>query len=68
MQLYNLNVDIGELTNVIDDHPGVVEKLIPLLTSYVENGRSTPGVPQPNTGGSVWDQLWWMTPNTGAKM
>jgi arylsulfatase A len=68
IQLYDLETDIGEKQNVHDKHPDVVEELKALLTQYVENGRSTPGAKQGNTGDIEWEQLWWMlsqTPNTG---
>ncbi|MBT3346219.1 MAG: arylsulfatase [Gemmatimonadetes bacterium] len=64
IQLYDLEADIGEGTNVQDQHPDVVERLQNLLTKYVEEGRSTEGAPQVNTGGNRWDQLWWM-PDAG---
>ena len=60
MQLYDLEADIGERNNIIADHPELVESMKQLLTHYVENGRSTPGEKQPNTGTSKWQQLWWM--------
>jgi len=60
IQLYNLDTDIGERTNVYDEYPEVVAELKTLLTRYVETGRSTPGQPQENTGGPGWEQLWWM--------
>jgi arylsulfatase A-like enzyme len=66
IQLYDLNADIGERTNVQDQHPDVVEELQALLTRYVEEGRSTPGKPQPNTGDPYWPQLWWMQPEENA--
>ncbi len=62
IQLYNLDTDIGERTNVHDQYPDIVEELKTLLTRYVETGRSTPGASQPNTGGPGWKQLWWMSP------
>jgi arylsulfatase A len=67
IQLYDLNADIGERRNVQGEHPEVVDELKALLTRYVENGRSTPGTEQGNTGGIEWEQLWWMltrTPDT----
>lgn len=64
IQLYNLDQDIGESRNVYDKHPEVVEKLKALLTRYVENGRSTPGTKQGNTGPVEWEQLWWMLART----
>lgn len=60
IQLYDLEADIGESSNIQDQHPQVVERLTALLTKYVEEGRSTPGTPQVNTGGNRWDGLWWM--------
>ncbi|MBL7077076.1 MAG: arylsulfatase [Kiritimatiellae bacterium] len=60
IQLYDLEADVGERTNVQDQHPDVVEKLTALLTSYVRDGRSTPGAPQPNTGVRYWPQLNWL--------
>lgn len=60
IQLYDLQADIGECTNVQDEHPDIVEQLTDLLTRYVLEGRSTPGVAQNNTGGQMWEQLWWM--------
>jgi arylsulfatase A len=63
IQLYDLSVDVGERQNVANSHPEIVEELTTLLTHYVVNGRSTPGVRQQNHSGVDWDQLWWM-PNT----
>ena len=60
IQLYDLSTDIGERQNVHDQHVDVVEDLKALLTQYVENGRSTPGTRQRNTGPLEWEQLWWM--------
>ena len=60
IQLYDLDDDISEIRNVQDQHPQVVEHLQALLTKYVEDGRSTPGAGQSNTGGNRWEQLWWM--------
>lgn len=50
VQLYDLAADVGEQTNVQDQHPEVVARLTRLLEKYVAEGRSTPGAPQPNTG------------------
>jgi arylsulfatase A-like enzyme len=61
IQLYDMSVDIGERENVQDQHPGVVEELMELLTTYIKNGRSTPGAPQPNTGNKHWAQIHWLT-------
>ena len=60
IQLYNLAEDIGETTNVQEQHPEIVEELMALLTKYVKEGRSTPGAPQKNTGCPYWEQLTWL--------
>jgi arylsulfatase A len=60
VQLYDLEADIGERRNLQGEFPEVVEELKALLTRYVCEGRSTPGVPQANTGPVEWEQLWWM--------
>jgi arylsulfatase A-like enzyme len=49
VQLFDLDKDIGEQTNVQDQHPEVVARLTKLLEKYVADGRSTPGAPQQNT-------------------
>ncbi len=59
VQLYDLRHDIGETQNVQDEHPDVVETLRDLLTKYIQEGRSTPGAPQQNTGPAHWKQIWW---------
>ncbi len=64
VQLYNLEADIAEQENIHNEHPDVVEDLKALLTQYVENGRSTPGARQGNTGPVEWKQLWWMLART----
>lgn len=62
-QLYRLTDDAGERRNLAAEHPELVEELRLLLKRYVENGRSTPGAPQPNTGAPFWPQLCWMEKN-----
>ena len=55
VQLYDLNAEIGERTNVQDKHPEVVERLTKLLEKYLADGRSTPGARQQNEGKiSIW--------------
>ena len=55
LQLYDLTVDVGEQTNVQDQHPDVVKRLTDLLKKYVSDGRSTPGARQENEGTtSIW--------------
>jgi arylsulfatase A len=60
LQLYNLKNDIGEMRNVYKEYPEIVKELTNLMTSYVKNGRSTPGKPQQNDGKAYWNQLTWM--------
>ena len=48
VQLFNLDTERGEQTNVQDQHPEVVARLTKLLEKYVADGRSTPGAPQQN--------------------
>ncbi|OGV61675.1 MAG: arylsulfatase [Lentisphaerae bacterium RIFOXYC12_FULL_60_16] len=60
IQLYDLRMDIGERKNLFREHPAIVESMKALLTLYVEQGRSTPGKPQGNAGGTSWNELWWM--------
>lgn len=48
VQLYNLDDDIGEQTNLAHAHPERVRALDALLERLIVNGRSTPGVKQPN--------------------
>ena len=42
VQLYDLEADPGETTNVQDQHPEVVERLRDLLRKYKNDGRSAP--------------------------
>jgi len=55
VQLFDLDSDIGETTNLAEKHPKVVERLTALLQSYADRGRSTPGPKQENTGAvDIW--------------
>jgi len=60
IQLYDLENDISEMKNVQDQYPEVVEELKSLLIKYIEEGRSTPGTPQPNVEKENWPGLGWM--------
>lgn len=42
-QLYDMNKDVGERTNVYTQHPEIVSHLTALLEKYVADGRSTSG-------------------------
>ncbi len=48
MQLYNLANDIGETRNLAAQQPQRVEEMKALLEQLITDGRSTPGVRQPN--------------------
>jgi arylsulfatase A-like enzyme len=61
VQLYDLELDIGEQKNVADENQAVVDHLFDLMQSYVAQGRSTPGTPQKN---AVAVDVW---KNGGAK-
>jgi len=43
VQLFDLSKDPHEDHNLAAEHPGQVEKMVALLKSQIENGRSTPG-------------------------
>ncbi|WP_066219922.1 sulfatase family protein [Formosa haliotis] len=43
MQLYNLNQDLGETTNLVAQYPEKVDALVGILKEYIKNGRSTTG-------------------------
>ncbi len=45
-ELFNLDSDIGETTNLIDTQPELATRLAALLQSYLDKGRSTPGEAQ----------------------
>ena len=48
IQLYNLDKDPEEQTNLAATEPEVVARLTALLEQYIQNGRSTPGIKQAN--------------------
>lgn len=48
VQLFDLEAEVGEVTNVQDKHPEVVAELTRKLEEIVANGRSTPGAKQAN--------------------
>ena len=59
-QLYDMDADSAETTNLADKHPDIVQHLGSLMKRYIETGRSTPGAPQPVKGADKWPQLRWM--------
>ena len=60
VQLYDMENDVSETTNVYDQFPEVVDELKQILTQCVISGRSTPGMPQKNTGPEWWPELCWI--------
>lgn len=59
-QLYNLKSDPGEQNNLINENPEKALELKQLLSTYIKNGRSTPGENQTNDAPTSWPQLSWM--------
>ncbi len=47
-ELYNLQTDLGEATDVAQANPEVVNRLTTLMQKYIDDGRSTNGAPQKN--------------------
>jgi arylsulfatase A len=58
-ELYNMEEDPGETTNLYFKHPEMVKILTKKITKIVENGRSTPGSPQEYVDEN-WKQIAWM--------
>jgi arylsulfatase A-like enzyme len=54
-QLYDMETDPGEITNLYESHPEVVERLLKQLESDVDRGRSTDGAAQKN---DVQIKIW----------
>lgn len=50
VQLYDMTADAGEHRNLAGEHSDEVERLTRLMRRYVDEGRSTPGSAQANTG------------------
>lgn len=47
-ELYNVQTDLSETTDVAAAHPDVVARLTALMKTAIDTGRSTPGAPQKN--------------------
>jgi arylsulfatase A len=58
-ELYDLESDPSETTNVIADHKDVEARLVSSISKIIRNGRTTAGAPQPNDT-PWWDDLGWM--------
>ncbi|WP_207902856.1 sulfatase-like hydrolase/transferase [Mariniflexile fucanivorans] len=61
-ELYDIENDPGETTNLYFQHPEIVNRLKDKISKIILNGRSTEGEPQPFVMGD-WEQLTWMTLN-----
>lgn len=59
-ELYDMENDPGETTNLFFEQPEIVERLSEKITQIIKNGRSTDGTPQPFVKDN-WKQLTWMT-------
>jgi arylsulfatase A-like enzyme len=59
IQLYDLSKDIAEEHNIYNEHPDKVKELYNLLMKCINDGRSTPGIPQTNDPSlnGKWPQL-----------
>jgi len=55
-QLYNMDEDPGETTNLYESHPDIAARLLAQLESDVKRGRSTSGPDQSNDTQTI--QLW----------
>ena len=59
-QLYDLEADPAEKTNLEAKYPEVVQRLGRLMRGIIERGRSTTGTPQPYDDKTPWPQTVWM--------
>jgi arylsulfatase A len=60
VELYQLESDSAEASNVADKHPELVAQLTEKLSRIIARGRTTAGKSQPNDTG-YWQGLNWMT-------
>ncbi len=58
-ELYDIENDPGETTNLYFEYPEVVGKLKDRISEIIKNGRSTNGKPQEFVKDN-WDQVTWM--------
>ena len=57
--LFDMENDERETKNLSQKYPEVVKAMKKQLADYVNNGRSTSGIPEPNdTDGKSWAELW----------
>lgn len=50
VQLYDLDMDVGETMNLVDEYPEVSKELMQLLEDYIHKGRSVPASQADNGG------------------
>jgi arylsulfatase A len=61
IQLFDMENDPTEITNVQADHPETVRSMKVSLAKIINDGRSTAGVPQQNAPAKKgWKQVEWM--------
>lgn len=60
IELYNLDKDPSEETNVATKHPKLVKELTSKINKIIASGRTTKGAYQKNDTG-YWSDLSWMT-------
>ena len=60
-ELYNMDVDPGETTNLYFEYPEIVKKMTEKITKIIEEGRTTEGTPQDYVKDN-WEQLTWINP------
>ncbi len=65
-ELYDMQRDWRETTNVHDQHPDIVNRLKAAATKLVREGRSTPGAVQKNDGPPLWPALATWIPEAAA--
>jgi arylsulfatase A len=58
-ELYNMDEDPGETTNLYFEHPEIVENLKAEITKIIGEGRTTAGTPQEFIKEN-WPQVTWM--------
>ncbi|MBP7141413.1 MAG: arylsulfatase [Opitutaceae bacterium] len=59
-QLFDLEKDPAETTNLAEQNPDLVQRLARRLCADIERGRSTPGSPQPVIIDNTWPEVSWM--------
>jgi arylsulfatase A-like enzyme len=58
VQLYDMESDPAELKNLSGEYPKVVKQLTALAQKYIDDGRSTPGAKQQNSGDTFLYAAW----------